>query len=383
MYKPSYEAPVAVRPVVEDRQPTPTPKADSDADFRTVRMRQLEEKRAKLRELKEARERRLSAQVTPEPLVRAVTVDEERDPEAPQMKLTTNSRPVSFPNVPAHEPEVVAESVAVVEFVAPVRVALPEASESALPTLVPTYAYPTSPSVPAVSVVAESVASGASTPFSSSVSVVSAASIDAALLSASFVEDKSIVDGQMVSGGAEFAKCWRMVNDGPAAWPKGTTISFVGGHSMLIHPDMVHWTIAGDFTPGQEIDVEVEMKAPEEPGRYVSFWRLKTPEGQAFGARVWCDIVVAEMERAGSAGSCELSASSIVMPTAPSVSAVSPTIHSLPSTVAPSVVDTDVESIGSLDSDDSAVWDEVRRQARAHGARSEGGDGFEVVYESD
>ncbi|KAG9077719.1 hypothetical protein FS749_010354 [Ceratobasidium sp. UAMH 11750] len=57
-------------------------------------------------------------------------------------------------------------------------------------------------------------------------------------------------------------------------------------------------------------------------------------------------------------------------------------MHSLPSTLAPSIVDTaDVESLGSLDSDDSAVWDQVRRQAPAVGERSEGG--FEVVYDSD
>ncbi|KAG8752323.1 hypothetical protein FRC12_012030 [Ceratobasidium sp. 428] len=410
MYKPSYEAPAAVRPVIEIPQPVLAAGYDR-------RRQEIDAKRVKLQELKEAHMRRMKSQSTsiasPASSVHVVTVDEERDPEAPQMTLATSSRPVSFPSVPINEPEVVAvEPVAVSEpvpvaesvmsdpelvadpdavmseFVAtPERIPSPALPSSGLPSLISAYPGPENdtevpPLVP-VSVARERL-SRASTPMSSSVSVISAPS-DAVILSAEFVEDKSIVDGQVVSGGAEFAKIWKMRNDGLVAWPQGTTISFVGGHSMLVKPDTVHCTITGDFTPGKEIDVEVEMKAPEEPGRYVSYWRLKTPEGEAFGARVWCDIVVAEMERAGSSGSSEVSASSIVVPHAPSVSAISfsPTMHSMPSTIAPSVVDTaDVESIGSLDSDDSAVWDEVRRQAQVHAARSEGG-GFEVVYDSE
>ncbi|KAG9120906.1 hypothetical protein FRC07_003367 [Ceratobasidium sp. 392] len=410
MYKPSYEAPTVAHPAAEAPRLVPAITVDT-------RRQQIEAKRVKLQELREARERRIKSQSTSasSSVVHVVTVDEERDPEAPQMTLMTSSRPVSFPSVPVHEPEVVAaEPIAVPEPVAvadsimsdaesivvpdaisdvamsesvatPERIPSPVLPQSDLPPLISAYSEPPRSDVPPlipVSVASERI-SRASTPTSSVISIISAQ--DAVILSAEFVEDRSIVDGQVVSGGAEFAKTWRMRNDGLVAWPKGTTISFVGGHSMLVRPDMMHCTVTGDFTPGKEIDVEVEMKAPEEPGRYVSYWRLKTPEGEAFGARVWCDIVVAEMERHGSSGSSEVSASSIVIPHAPSASAVSlsPTIHSLPSTMAPSVVDTaDVESIGSLDSDDSAVWDEVRRQAQVHAARSEGG-GFEVVYDSE
>jgi len=440
MYKPSYEAPsIATASSVVNEPIQPISQAESNAEMRAARTYELETKKARLAEWKAARELRaensqLLFERTPNmqtttdamdvffptsvtsssssvstPASHAVTVDEERDPEAPQMTLMTHARPVSFPNVPAHEPvaavlpEVVEisdcsypSSVASPLLVAvpspidtperiatptPESVAPPRPAQECLPALISVYPSMGFPAPFPASSVADT--SRTPSPVPSQVSVISTSSIDASVLNAEFIEDKSIVDGQVVSGGAEFAKCWRMRNDGPVAWPKGTTISFVAGHSMLIRPDMVHWNVSGDFAPGNEIDVEVEMKAPEEPGRYVSFWRLKTPEGQAFGARIWCDIVVAEMERAGSAGSSELSASSIVIPThAPSMSAasVSPTMHSVSTTQAPSVVDTaDIESIGSLDSDDSA-WDEVHRPAQ--GARSEG-DGFEVVYDSD
>ncbi|KAK4960640.1 hypothetical protein LTR28_005083 [Elasticomyces elasticus] len=34
------------------------------------------------------------------------------------------------------------------------------------------------------------------------------------------------------------------------------------------------------------------MKAPETEGQKISYWRLKTADGQAFGHRLWCDIYV-------------------------------------------------------------------------------------------
>jgi len=35
------------------------------------------------------------------------------------------------------------------------------------------------------------------------------------------------------------------------------------------------------------------MVAPGKPGRYVSYWRLSTPDGTRFGQRVWVDVIVA------------------------------------------------------------------------------------------
>ncbi|KAG9084892.1 hypothetical protein FS749_004879, partial [Ceratobasidium sp. UAMH 11750] len=121
MYKPSYDAPAAVRPVVEAPQPVVE-----------ARKRELDEKRTKLRELREARLRRQSSQAKSEStsasssVVHVVTVDEERDPEAPQMTLMTNSRPVSFPSVPVHEPIVVPEPVEVAESVMSEPIAVAE-----------------------------------------------------------------------------------------------------------------------------------------------------------------------------------------------------------------------------------------------------------------
>ncbi|KAJ1300799.1 hypothetical protein OPQ81_002439 [Rhizoctonia solani] len=111
---------------------------------------------------------------------------------------------------------------------------------------------------------------------------------------AAFVEDRTIPDGEIVSGGAKFSKVWRMCNSGTAAWPKGTTISFIRGDRMTPSSQL---PVRGDLSPGQDIDIAIDMKAPEKPGHYCSTWYLKTPHGNAFGVIVWCDIIVAEIER--------------------------------------------------------------------------------------
>ncbi|KAF8746814.1 Ig-like domain from next BRCA1, partial [Rhizoctonia solani] len=377
----------------------------------------------------------------------SVTIQEERDPEAPQMTLV-NARPVSLPDVPVHEPiviqspsrattpevsahpllrpvalvahpessvvsleaspdirpedsvSVVSDLVSVVELVPEVVTCASVASESdtssevdtasepeivakpetvveteveaepvtpvadpEIPGLLPVYPHPLRAGLPDMIPLVSSPSSTMS-----SASIVSYTSP----FEAAFIEDRTIVDGQIVSGGAEFSKIWRMRNTGTVAWPKDTTISFVGGHNMSTQ---VHWLVGGDLSPGEDIDVEVDMKAPEEPGRYNGTWSLKTPEGETFGSKVWCDIVVAEIERAGSSGNSEVSASSIIVPTrAPGMSVAtmsttpaSPAVESVSSTVRSSSVtdmaDDDDVSIGTDDSDD-LIWDEVRRRGQ-------------------
>lgn len=43
---------------------------------------------------------------------------------------------------------------------------------------------------------------------------------------------------------------------------------------------------------GNELDIAVDFKAPEQPGRYISYWRMGSPSGVKFGQRVWVLIQV-------------------------------------------------------------------------------------------
>merc|ERR1711916_176858 len=43
---------------------------------------------------------------------------------------------------------------------------------------------------------------------------------------------------------------------------------------------------------GHMVDIEVTLTAPISAGRYVSYFRLITPDNHRFGMRLWCDITV-------------------------------------------------------------------------------------------
>ncbi|TCD64312.1 hypothetical protein EIP91_004259 [Steccherinum ochraceum] len=132
---------------------------------------------------------------------------------------------------------------------------------------------------------------------------------------ATYVSDSNIPDGQVFPPGAEFVKSWRMKNDGETAWPEETALSFVAG-DRLTHIDSVTSVKVGSVAPGAEVEVVgPEMKAPDTPSKYVSYWRLFDGSNY-FGHSVWVDITVAEMNRPASKSSGEdsLASSSVIMP---------------------------------------------------------------------
>lgn len=92
--------------------------------------------------------------------------------------------------------------------------------------------------------------------------------------------------------GGKFTKVWRMRNEGESAW-ENAVLAFVGGDQLGALESVTVPPVA----PGEEIDLKVDMVAPSVPGRYVSFWRLCTPEGYRFGHRIWVDIIVREQSQ--------------------------------------------------------------------------------------
>ena len=120
-------------------------------------------------------------------------------------------------------------------------------------------------------------------------------------LSARFVCDVNLPDGTNVEPGNKFIKTWRLRNDGTATWPETTALVFIKGDQL--HTDNVK--PVGAVAVGDELEISVEMIAPEAPGRYVSFWRLSV-SGEAerhrprsmllapFGQRLWVQVLVSE-----------------------------------------------------------------------------------------
>lgn len=51
-------------------------------------------------------------------------------------------------------------------------------------------------------------------------------------LSAMFVEDITVIDGQIFPPGAEFMKCWRVLNDSEHDWPEATELVYIAGEAL-------------------------------------------------------------------------------------------------------------------------------------------------------
>jgi len=112
-------------------------------------------------------------------------------------------------------------------------------------------------------------------------------------LAARFVRDVSIFDGTQMAPATRFTKIWRLKNSGELPWPPGTRMLFVGGDQMTAEMS-VPLSRATPVMPGEEVDVDVEMIAPREHGRYLGYWRLMGPRGRKFGQRVWCHVQVVD-----------------------------------------------------------------------------------------
>jgi hypothetical protein len=115
-------------------------------------------------------------------------------------------------------------------------------------------------------------------------------------LDARFVQDVTIFDGTELAPGTQFTKIWRLRNSGSLAWPQQTQLVHVGGDEMgPIYAATLELPEHG-LAPDDEVEVSVDLVAPERPGRYVSHWRLVAPAGPKFGHRVWVLIQVVEKD---------------------------------------------------------------------------------------
>jgi hypothetical protein len=108
-------------------------------------------------------------------------------------------------------------------------------------------------------------------------------------LDSAYVADVSIPDNTQLDQGEEFEKAWRVRNSGTCAWPADTVIAFASGTQM----DAEASVAVGALEAGEQIDVSVAMKAPDEDGRYTGTWRLSAG-GNGFGTNLTIVIQIGE-----------------------------------------------------------------------------------------
>lgn len=122
-------------------------------------------------------------------------------------------------------------------------------------------------------------------------------------LQAWYISD-STPDGTKIAPKHLVSQSWTLRNPGPEAWPAGCAVHYIGGDDMRnldnIHPSAVSSMItanrsnvlAESLEPGKTAVFTVMCKSPSREGRSISYWRLKTPAGHAFGHKLWVDIEV-------------------------------------------------------------------------------------------
>lgn len=112
---------------------------------------------------------------------------------------------------------------------------------------------------------------------------------------ARFIKDVSLPDGSTVFPGSEVTKTWRIRNDGQVAWPEGVVLTFSSGDLLAASQNDLTSAVAA-LKPGDEADISVRLTIPEATGRHVTYFRLRTKEGNIFGQRLWADVRVVEPE---------------------------------------------------------------------------------------
>ena len=112
---------------------------------------------------------------------------------------------------------------------------------------------------------------------------------------AKFVSDVTTPDGTVMDPYAYFTKTWRLRNTGSCVWDSSYRLVFVDGTSMS-ETKVFPWT-GGTAGFGQNVDLSVDLFAPEAPGKYQGNFMLLAPDGTYFGLGVenksfWVRIVV-------------------------------------------------------------------------------------------
>jgi hypothetical protein len=96
----------------------------------------------------------------------------------------------------------------------------------------------------------------------------------------SFVKDVTIPDGSILDPNETFTKTWRLRNRGTCTWTPDYMLVYTSGTQM---GGTTAVRLPGYVAPGQTVDVSVPLTAPDDEGKYVSYWMLRNGSGTLFG----------------------------------------------------------------------------------------------------
>jgi hypothetical protein len=97
---------------------------------------------------------------------------------------------------------------------------------------------------------------------------------------ATFVQDVTIPDGTDLEPGDSFTKTWRLRNAGSCTWNTDYELLFKDGDAM---GGPASKDLTGSVSPGETVDISVDLSAPNSEGSYKGFWWLRSDAGIVFG----------------------------------------------------------------------------------------------------
>src|SRR5215208_7857096 len=103
---------------------------------------------------------------------------------------------------------------------------------------------------------------------------------------AQFLADVTVPDGTRFDPGAAFTKTWKLRNIGTCTWTTSYSAVFDSGTQM---GSTTSSPFANNVAPGQNIEVTVNMTAPNAAGHYIGYWKFKNAAGVLFGIGLYAN----------------------------------------------------------------------------------------------
>jgi hypothetical protein len=103
-----------------------------------------------------------------------------------------------------------------------------------------------------------------------------------------FVSDVTIPDNTKMTPGQKFTKTWRVRNSGSCDWQTGFKLNFTGGEAM----GGSSISLSSAVPTGSEVNLSVDLTAPNTAATYRGNWRMANASGTYFGDEIYVQIVV-------------------------------------------------------------------------------------------
>jgi glutamine transport system substrate-binding protein len=106
------------------------------------------------------------------------------------------------------------------------------------------------------------------------------------------LDDRNMQAPPILVPGQDFSKGWRVQNDGTCAWPDDFELAYANGNRIESAMGGTSVKLGRAVQPGEQLDISVNLRAPQTYGTFQGFWRLRDVLGQAFGETIWVGIQV-------------------------------------------------------------------------------------------